>query len=200
MWGITYFGVSEFGANFWGSSSAPPVTDPDYFGLNYFGLNEFGSYWQSTGATPTAQYFEQALQAKLNAITALTDIVGDSIYTQALPQTHDCGRDGSAVSYSIPTKPRGHVLTGSDGTATATVQLDAWSYEYGTSKQILESIRNSIDGPPGVWGDGSCTIVWVVQQDDIDASESPKSGTDQWLYHLITEYRVMYRVTKPTLS
>ncbi len=139
-------------------------------------------------------------EAKLLSIADLTAIVGSSIYTQALPQTHDLGADGPALCYSVPTKPRGHVLTGSDGTATARVQLDAWGYTESDVKLSLEAIRNSIDGIPGVWGDGSCVIVWVVSQGDIDADESPQAGSDQWLYHTITEYAVMYRVVPPTLS
>lgn len=148
----------------------------------------------------TAQFFEQALEAKLASIAELTAIVGTSIYTQALPLTHDLGAMGPALSYTVPTKPRGHVLTGSDGTATARVQIDAWSYGYGTSKQIVESVWNAIDGPPGSWGNGTCTIVNVIQQDDIDASERPQAGSDQWLYHIIQEYSIMYRVTTPTLT
>ncbi len=148
----------------------------------------------------TFQYFEQALEAKLLSVTNLATLCSDSIYTQALPQTHDLRVDGPALSYSVPTKPYGHVLTGSDRTATARVQFDAWSYSYGTAKQMLEAVRDSIDGPPGIWGDGSCEIVWVVQQDDIDASERPQAGSDQWLYHLISEYSVMYRQPAPTLA
>ncbi len=146
-----------------------------------------------------SQFFEQALAAKLASIPSLTAIIGTSLYTQSLPQTHDLGAQGPAVSYAIPTKPRGHVLTGSDGTATARVQVDAWSYSYGTSKAIIEAVWNAIDGPPGTWGDGTCLIMSVVQQDDIDASEKPEAGSDQWLYHLIQEYNVKYRVAIPTL-
>ncbi len=148
----------------------------------------------------TFQFFEQALEAKLLSIPELAAFLGTSIYTQALPETHDLGHDGPALSYVVATKPRGHVLTGSDGTATARVQLDYWSYSYGTAKQALEATWNALDGLPQTWGDGTCQIFGIVQQDDIDASEQPRAGTDQWLYHLIQEYSVKYRVAVPTLS
>ena len=80
------------------------------------------------------------------------------------------------------------------------MQLDAWGYSEGSVKQIAEAVRNGIDGIPGVWGNGTCIIVSVVSQGDSDADEQPKAGTDQWLYHTICEYAVMYRVTIPTLS
>ena len=147
-----------------------------------------------------AQFFEQALEAKLASISELAAMVGTSIYTQYVPQTHDIGTNGPAVVYLIPTKPRGHVLMGSDGTATARVQIEAHSYAYGTSKQIIEAIWNAIDGTPGQWGNGTCVIVSVVQQDDSDASEKPQAGTDQPLFRVIQEYNVKYRVAIPTLS
>lgn len=151
------------------------------------------------GAT-VAQFFEEALLARLQAIPKLTALVGTGMFKTGLPQTHDLGKSGPALSYSIPTKPYGHVLTGSDGTATARVQIDAWSYSESSVKHILEAIRNGIDGLPGVWGNGTCQIMSVVQQDDIDADEPPKAGSDQWLYHSLTEYSVKYRVAIPTLS
>jgi len=144
------------------------------------------------------QLFEQALAAKLASIPELTAIVGSAIYTQGLPQTHNLSANGPALSYTIPTKPRNHVLTGPDGTATARVQLDAWALaDYGAAKTIVEVIWNAIDGPPGVWGNGTCTIVNVTHQDDIDASERPQAGSDKWLNHVIQEYSVMYRVNIP---
>ena len=147
-----------------------------------------------------AQYFEQALDAQLNATTALTAIVGTAIWNSGIPQTWDLGANGPALTFSVPTKPFGHVLMGSDGTATARVQFDAWSYSYGTSKTIIEAIRQMIDGiPVNPWGDGTCQIISVVQQDDIDASEKPEAGSDQWLYHIISEYNIKYRVSIPSL-
>ncbi len=159
----------------------------------------FAAFGTAT-ANPNNQFFEQALEAKLLSISALAAFCSDSIYTQALPQTHDLRKDGPAITYSVPTKPRGHVLAGSDGTATARVQIDMWSYSYGISKQMAEVIWNALDGVPQTWGNGTCQIFGIVQQDDIDASEPPKAGTDQWLYHQIQEYSVKYRVTIPTLS
>jgi len=148
-----------------------------------------------------AQLFEQALAAKLNAVTALTAIVGSAIYVGHIPETHQLDASGPALTYMVPGKPRGHVLMGSDGTATARVQLDAWSYGYGISKQILEAIRQSIDGiPVNPWGNGTCIIVSVVQQTDIDQSEPPADGSDKWIYHLISEYQIKYRVSLPTLN
>ncbi len=145
------------------------------------------------------QYFEQALVARLRAIPEITAIVGLAIFKTGIPQTWDFGTQGPALTYVIPEKPMGHVLTGSDGTATATVDLGAWSYNYGTSKRLIEAIANGIDGIPGIWGDGPVIILSVVQHVESDELEPPKAGSDQWVYHVSALYSVKYRVSIPRL-
>jgi hypothetical protein len=166
------------------------------------------------GASPSSapvvsQLFEQALRAELLSIPELTALLGTigsgttpAIFKTAVPQTYDYYFNGPALTYTIPTKPMGHVLTGSDGTAVARVQLDAWGYTESAIKMIIEAIRNGIDGSglPEVWGNGTVIIMSCIQQDDIDSDEEPKAGSDQWLYHTISEYNVKYRVSIPTLS
>jgi Protein of unknown function (DUF3168) len=163
------------------------------------------------GASPsgtTAQLFEQALDASLNGISELTALVGTGIFTQALPQTWKLDADGPAITYSVPTKPRGHVLTGPDGTATARVQFDSWSLgipgtqSAGIAKKIIEAIRNGIDGAglQSTWGNGTVEIMSCIQQQDVDLDEEPQAGSDQWLYHVVSEYQIRYRVVIPTLT
>lgn len=149
---------------------------------------------------PAFQYFEQALVAELQSIYELVEIVGNAIYVAAVPQTWDFGRNGPALTFIVPTKDRGHVLTGSDGTATARVQIDMWGYSEAAVKTGIEAVRNGIDGTPGTWGDGTCQIISVVQQEDTDMDEPPKAGSDQVLYRTMSEYVVRYRVSIPTLS
>ena len=137
--------------------------------------------------------------ARLLALSAVTGIVGSAVYKTGIPETHDMGANGPCLTYEIPSKPYGHVLTGSDGTATATTKVSAWSYSYGTSKQLIESVWNGLDGPGAMWGNGTCQIVSITQQDDNDNPIPPKAGTDQWIYRVDQVYRVMYRVALPNL-
>lgn len=163
-------------------------------------------FWLSNlgmGASPgnnVVQIFEEALRARLQAIPEITDIVGGAIYIGTIPQTHDLGALGPALTYSVPTKPRGHVLAGSDGTATARIQLDAWAYSASTVKNLIEAIENGIGGPPGTWGNGTCVIMSCVHQNELDADEEPEGGNDKPIYRTIAEYNVQYRVMVPTLS
>jgi hypothetical protein len=151
--------------------------------------------------TVATQWFEQALVAELQSIPALTSILGTqaggspAIFKTGPPQTWQYSTNGTCLSYTIPTKPKGQVLTGSDGTATARVQLDLWSFTQSDVKMAMQAIFNDINGPFQTWGNGTCVIVSSVHQADNDADEAPQTGSDQWLYHSFSEYQVMYRLS-----
>jgi hypothetical protein len=136
--------------------------------------------------------FREALVAKLNSITALADIVGTSIYPDVIPQTHDLGAQGPALTYTVVTMPRGQVMGGLDGTANARVQLSAWSYGKGISASIQLAIVGVLNEVPvaNPWGDGTCVIKSVTHQDESDQTEKAKDGSDKWIYQIISEWQI----------
>ena len=145
--------------------------------------------------------FRQTLHAKLSSVPEITQVVGSAIYFGALPQTHDLGRDGPALTYSISSYPRGHVLSGPDGTASAHVQISAWSYLESQADAIVLAVWNAIDGTPrNPWATNAVTIMSVSQQDETDLPEAPKAGSDQWVYQIATEWLIRHRTAIPTLS
>lgn len=145
------------------------------------------------------QLFEQGLIARLRSLPTLTDLVGNAIYRTGIPEMHDLGTFGPALCYSIPGNAYGHILEGSDGTATASLQFDAMDYTVAAPKLILEAIRVGIDGTIGqFWGDGSVQIMSCLQTSDIDEDMPPRAGSDQWIYRSLSEYQVKYRVALPT--
>jgi hypothetical protein len=79
------------------------------------------------------------------------------------------------------------------------VQFDVWGFSQSSVKTAIEAIREDIDGSGlgQTWGDGSVIIMSCIQQDDTDADEPPKAGSDQWLYHSLTEYSIKYRLSLP---
>jgi hypothetical protein len=155
-----------------------------------------------------SQTIDQAVLAKLNSITELTALLGTisgtstpAIFKSFVPQTYSFANQGAALTYSLPTDTPGHVLAGSDGTSLAQIQLDAWGFTEGTVKQILEAIRNALDGAPiNPWGDGTCRISRVIKGISADMDEPPKAGSDQVLYRSFSEYTIGYYVSIPTLS
>ncbi len=142
--------------------------------------------------------FRQTLLAKLTSLSALTAIVGERIYPGVLPGTLDLGRDGPALSIMIATYPRGHVLAGCDGTASARVILTAWSYRQSDADDATLAIWEAIDGvPANPWGDGTIEIMSCTQQDENEEQDAPKAGTDQWSYRIMTEYLIKHRTIVP---
>jgi hypothetical protein len=156
-----------------------------------------GGYGSSAAV---AQPFRVALISRLGAIPGLTAIVGTSIYPGQLPEAHDLGIAGPALCYTIPTNPRGQVLSGADGTSIARVKFDAWAYLLSDVDGVTTALWNALDGVPGAWGDGTCTILSVTHQDEEDDHSPPQAGSDQWTYHIASTYSVKYRTGFPTLS
>ena len=146
------------------------------------------------------QTFRQALTAKLESIPELTAIVRAAIYPGSLPITHDLLRDGPALSYVVPSLPRNHHLTGSDGTATARVQLSAWSLEECVSELLALAIFNAIDGVynDASWGNGTIVVMSCLHDDEEDLPEPPKEGSDDWIYQIASIYVVKHRIVYPT--
>lgn len=142
--------------------------------------------------------FRQAVYSKLNSMSTVTSIVGSAIYPQVLPETHDLTNAGPALTYSVASDPRGHVLTGPDGTSTATVQISGWASGTNSTASV-DAIRQALTALDGVtndstWGDGSVTIVSVVQRDESDQPEPPKAGRDEWIRQIVSEFSMQYRI------
>jgi Protein of unknown function (DUF3168) len=148
------------------------------------------------------QTFRQALFSKLTSIPEVTALVGGAIYPGAIPETHSLARDGPALTYTITSYPRGHVLTGSDGTATATVQLSAWAYQESAADAVALAVWNALDGVPiNPWGTGYLWIMSVVHKDEEDLPEPPKAGRDQSTYQIASTYEIRHQVgALPSLS
>jgi hypothetical protein len=140
------------------------------------------------------QTFRQTLVSKLQSISGLTALVGGAIYVDTIPQTHDLGAQGPALTYTIPTMPRGQVLFGLDGTAMARVQLSAWSYTKAVSDAITLAILPVLNAVPiqNPWGDGSIIIRSVTHADETDITEKAPGGSDRYIYQIASEYNISY--------
>lgn len=142
------------------------------------------------------QTFRETLITKLRSIDDLTAVVGSAIYTDSLPQTHDLGRDGPALSFAIVSYPRGEVMQGLDGTGMPRVQFSAWSYDKAAADAITLALLYSLTVVPAEnpWGDGTITIMSVTQADESDQGEPPQSGGDQWIYQIVSEFQIKHRL------
>lgn len=146
----------------------------------------------ASGPGPQAQTFRQALVAKVRGIPELLALVGNAVYPDVIPQTHDLGANGPALTYTIVTYPRGQVLSGLDGTGNARVQFSAWSYQKSQSDQIALALLSALSVVPvaNPWGNGSIVIKSVTHQDESDQTEKAKDGSDRYIYQIINEYQI----------
>lgn len=196
----SFFGTNYWSGAYWGVAGSAPPTDGNFWSSSYDSSSYYGPvYWGITGGIiTTAQSFREALVAKLNSITPVTSIVGSAIYSGVLPQTHDLGRDGAALTWMVVSNPRGEAIDQLDGTSSARVQLSAWSYRHSTADQIAMALVASLRKMPiGTWGDGTCQIMSVSHADESDQPEEPKAGSDQWTQQVVTEIQVKYRIPIP---
>jgi hypothetical protein len=137
----------------------------------------------------------QAVYLRLMATAGVTDLVGDRIYFGALPQSINL-QDGPALTYQVISRPYGHVLTGSDGTSQARVQITAHSYRAKISNRTIAAVNAAFDGYRGPMGGVDVTASILAGRGDMPAP--PMSSTDQWTYSVHADYQINHRVTLPS--
>jgi hypothetical protein len=147
--------------------------------------------------------FRRALRFKLGSIDGLAAIVGNRIYPGLLPRNYDLLRDGPSVTFSVE-KERGrnvvgvgHVLSGSDGTTLARVQVSAWAAAYSAADEIGEVLFAALDGLVLANWYG-IDILSCVREQQVDLPEAPTTGSVPVIYQIANEFQVRYRVAIPT--
>lgn len=133
--------------------------------------------------------FWAALSHHLSTIDSLTDLVGNRIYPNRLPDeqvTLPCG-----VYIGIPGSDpiRGHGEKA--GLLIQRVQFDWYSTTHALSSQIEYTLFNAIDGTRGLWGDEGNQI--SVQS--CLAINNPVDLLDPsiQLYRVLRDYSIMWK-------
>jgi hypothetical protein len=109
----------------------------------------------------------EGIVAKLNATSAVTDIIGTRIYPVALPKdpVFPC------ISYadiSLVTDP---TMTDS-GSKQKRIRFDCWSKSYGEAKRLQQTLTDLFDGFVGTLPDGTCTQALLQMELDFFESDS----------------------------
>lgn len=136
----------------------------------------------------------EAVYARLASSPTITALVGSRIHIGALPQTVNL-KNGPALTYAVISRPYGHVLTGSDGTSQARVQITAHAYQQAACDQIIQAVRDSFDGFVG--SIGGLVITASFFDSEIDIPSPPFAGTDQWTYSTAADFQINHRVSLP---
>lgn len=117
--------------------------------------------------------------------------VGDRVYFGNLPQDSPL----PAVTFHVVSNVSTHHLRGSAGVQVSRVSISAWSHHQIDIVAMVEAIRLRFDGFAGDMN--GVEILSCHHQGDVDLPEAPKSGSDNWLYRTVTDYRLSHRVVTP---
>lgn len=129
---------------------------------------------------------DTSIDTRLNAVTALTDLVGTRIYRKQRPR-------GSAlpcvVYYRITSSVVNHAA-GVTATRHARVQVDSQADLESEARTLADAVATALSG----WSDpgGTPSISMCHQMSDADLSEEPDHGTDVPRYRISQDYELWY--------
>ena len=121
---------------------------------------------------------EEALRAKVLSSTDVTDDIGQRLYMLKMPQSPTY----PAVTYFKVSRPRHHDID----VAYPRYQFDTWAENYLTARRVADNIRRALQREKGTWGN-----VKVIQGVYLDESDDYEPDTK--LYHIATDYKIIYR-------
>jgi hypothetical protein len=124
---------------------------------------------------------EQALVSHLLADSALTAIIGDRLYPQAIPETSKV----PAVVYQRISSPRTLTLDGSSSANNPRIQFSCYAASFGQAKQIAMKLYESLDCFRGVLGNKTkATVLMADNRDDfIQETGRYLCGVDFFVLH-----------------
>lgn len=109
---------------------------------------------------------EAAFYAYVTAQSSVTDIVGDRVYQDVMPQTETY----PAIVYSLISENRsesGYSLTGANGQVESRLQVTCYSNTRPkVARQLYDALRMRLNGFKGLWGGTE------IQSCFIDSAES----------------------------
>ena len=124
---------------------------------------------------------EEALKIYLLSKTEITDIIGDRLYPEVLPQDVDF----PALTYFEVSNPVFHDVD----IAYPRFQLSSWTKTYLEAKTLRNAIKEVMQRFKGVMGGGSgVKVAQVVFENSFDMYDS-----ETGIYHIPSDYKIIYR-------
>jgi hypothetical protein len=135
----------------------------------------------------------QAIRSYLTADAALAGLVGTRIrpggFSEADPMP--------AVTYTVISQAEDVGLNGAVDMAWARVQFDCWSRTLSHCVLAKGRLRDLLHGYSGAMGGLQIVRSKRLEPGEVDLHEPPADGTDSWLYHISTDYRIKFVVLAP---
>ena len=129
---------------------------------------------------------EDSIATRLEATTALTDLVGTNIFRYQRKRASGL----PAVVFVREITDPSNYSEGDTVTRHAIVSVDSISHDMDEVRNVSQAVLNSLSG----WSDtgGDPNISPVIQVRDDDVTELPEHGTDQMIFRISQDYSFWY--------
>jgi len=129
---------------------------------------------------------ETSIDTRLNAVTALTDIVSTRIYRQQRPR-------GSALPCVVYQRITSSVVNHAGGvtaTKNTRIQVDSLASTASGARTLADAVAGAISG----WSNsgGTPSISMCHQMSDVDLVAGPDHGEDAPRYRVSQDYELWY--------
>lgn len=138
---------------------------------------------------------ETALGTRLNAVSAVTDIVSTRIYNSFAPNTASEGLTKNAnpyITYHQISDPGHHHMTGGSDIASTSFQIDGWARTTAARTSIKEALRTALEGFSGTVGSDDIRFIFLNDrgrdsEEFIEGSSRPifRTSIDATVWHAL---------------
>lgn len=111
---------------------------------------------------------ETAIYSILTADDTILSLVSTKIYPKILPQSSTV----PAITYNQISGPRGHTMSGPDGTVASRYQINCWDSTYAGAKAIAEAVRKELDGYTGTVNSRQIDSIMLDNEGDMPDGEN----------------------------
>lgn len=128
---------------------------------------------------------EQAIVARLEAVSGVTDLASTRIYPVKLPQSATL----EAITYQRVSTRRGHLMGTDDGIAYTRVQVTSWAETYSEAKALAEAVRVALQRFSGTVG--GLEVLDVMAEAELDLYGDDES--DSGVHAVAQDFTVIHR-------
>lgn len=125
---------------------------------------------------------EEAVFARLQAVSGVTDLVGTRVHPAPLPQ----GVGMPAVSYQRVSAVRESAMGSDVGVARVRIEVSSWSTQYSGAKQLATAVRAALQRFRGT--SAGVEVLDVFVANDLDLFEEERE-----LHRVLTDFDIWHR-------
>lgn len=128
----------------------------------------------------------------LKADVAVAALVNDRIFAIKAPESADY----PSVTITRVNNNHENNMLGSSGLSRATYQIDTWALSSPSAESVSDALRDALDGFRGDMGGVDVRSIFLVADEDI--AETPKDGSQNFIFRTRQDYTINHRESIPT--